>query len=264
MKHQNRYDIFIDKLTQEFAQITNFNLYQDDKKAKEIFNFIVKRFGEIHSFKTLFTNYYILAASKSVIDDANEIQKSKYKHLLVISKEDLKENYYETIRLGYIGMFHKYENYVNDVIVNAELLISELNETSTSLTKYIELTFNYKIKDWKNSSSINRLNWITICNKHYDGFPKKEPKHVSYIHLPENEKIKLTKEDFIQDIDILIKHYNLILQIVFTLALYKTTFDGKDFTINEFTDLELHQKIIDGKNQMHEQALKLIELSKEF
>lgn len=264
MKPQNRYDIFIEKLSKEFAQIKNFHLTQEEGDGKVILNFIVKRLAEINSFKALFTHYYLPAASKSVVDELNEIQKSKYRHLIVITKEELKENYYETIRLAYIGMFHKYENYIDDLIVHSELLISDLNETGQSLPKYVEQNFNYKIKDWKNSPTISRLNWISICNKHYDGYPRKEPTPLVYQHLSKSERMKFTKEDFISDIDSLITHYTILLQTVFFFALHKMTFEGETFEINEFTDIELNQKLIDGKSHMDEQVFKLIELNKQI
>ena len=260
MKKLNKYDNLIEKLSAEFSKIKNFHLTQDDEKGKKIFTFLIKRLAEIYSFKTLFTHYYLPAASKSVIDDLNELSKSKYKHLIQISREELKENYYETIRLAYIGMFHKYENYLDDLIIHAELLISELDESEVSLTKYVEQNFQHKIKDWKSSPTISRLNWISNCNKHYDGYPRKTPKHSSYLHLPDNEKMKFTKDDFIRDIDMLISHYTLSLQTVFIFAMHKIAFDGKTFEIDEFTDIELNQKLIDGKNQMDEQVRKLIGL----
>ncbi|HYD90734.1 MAG TPA: hypothetical protein VEA37_04510, partial [Flavobacterium sp.] len=104
----NRYDVFIDTLSKNFSQINNFQLTQEEGIGKTLFDFIIKRLAEINSFKILFSNYYIPSASKSITDDLNEISKSKYRYLITISKDDLKENYYETIRLGYIGMFHKY------------------------------------------------------------------------------------------------------------------------------------------------------------
>jgi hypothetical protein len=234
---------------------------QDDETGKKLFNFIVKRIAEIHSFKSLFTHYYLPAASKAVVDDLNEIQKSKYKHLLIITREELKENYYETIRLGYIGMFHKYENYIDDLIHHAELLAYDANESALPLKSYVEQNFNYKIKDWKNSPTISRLNWISNCNKHYDGYPKKEPKHPSYLHLPDNERMKLTKENFISDVEALIKHYTTTLQTVFLLAAHKMTFETMTFENGEFTD-EQRQKLIDGKQTMDKNILKIIELNK--
>lgn len=233
---------------------------QEDDKGKIIFTFLIKRLAEIHAFKTLFTHYYLPAASKSVADDLKELNKSRYKHLIHISNEELKENYYETIRLAYIGMFHKYENYLDDLIIQAELLISDVTESELPLIKYVEQQFNYKIKDWKASPTINRLNWITICNKHYDGYPRKKPKHPIYTHLPDDEKMKFTKDDFVRDIDLLITHFTFSLQTVFTFAMHKMAFEDRTFEVSEFTDVELNQKFIDSRFQMDEQIKKIIEL----
>ena len=138
MKKNNKYDLLIDSLANEFSKIKNFNLTQEDEIGKKLFNFIIKRIGEIHSFKTLFSQYYLPAASKSVVDSLNEISKSKYKNVLQISKEELKENYYETIRLAYVGMFHKYENYMEDLIFHTELLYSDSYTSEISLTQYMK------------------------------------------------------------------------------------------------------------------------------
>ena len=252
MKQQNRYDIFIEKLSKEFSQI--------DKIGKSLFNFVIKRLTEINTFKGLFTHYYLPAAAKAVANDLRDWQTSKYKHLVEITKEELKENYYETIRLGYIGMFHKYENYVNDLILNAELLISELDDGEIPLTQFTEKVFNYKIKDWKNSPTVGRLNWIAICCKHYDGYPVKQPKHLVYTHLPDTEKLKFTKDDFVRDIDLLISQYNLMLQFVLLLAMYKMAFGG-DIRRDQFQEHLSDQKLIEGKILLHNQILKVIELN---
>lgn len=259
MKKTNRYDILIDNLSVEFSKIKNFSLLQTDEKANSIFSFVVKRHAEISAFKTLFTNYYLPAASRSVADDINELQKSKYKHLIQITREELKENYYETIRLGYIGMFHKYESYVNDLIKNAELLISELNENNTSLEEYLKKTFGFDIRKWHKSQNIKRINWISNSNKHFDGYPKPDFKPVEFENHPENEKLKLTKEDFIADINRLTNHYNNMLQLVLNLALYKMVCaDVMDF--DTIDDYETKQKLIEGKNDLTEKMKSLIAL----
>ena len=156
-------------------------------------------------------------------------------------------------------MFHKYENYIDDLIINSEILISELNNSSISLSKYSEQKFNYKIKDWKNSPMISRLNWISICNKHYDGFPRKEPKDPAYINLPENERMKFTKDDFIRDIDMLIQYYTLMLQAVFNIALYKMTFELEEN--NSEINIQ-NPEILEKKQKTEEIMIKFIGMMK--
>jgi len=259
MKTKNRYDILIENLTIEFSRIKNFGLLQTDEKANRIFTFVIKRQAEILAFKTLFINYYLPAAAKSVADDLNEINKSKYKHLIQITREELKENYYETVRLGYIGMFHKYESYVNDLIVNAELLISELNEKNTSLETFLKDTFGFEIRKWHKSKNIQRINWISNSNKHFDGYPKKDYKPTEFENHPENEKLKLTKDDFIADTARLTEHYNYMLQLVLNLAIYKMLCaDVMD--LGSIDDSETKQKLIDGKNDLTEKMKAMIAL----
>ncbi len=262
MKQKNQFDTFIDKLTKEFSQIKNFNLTQEEGNGKILFDFIVKRMAEIIAFKGLFVHYYLPAASKSVVDDLKEIEKSRYRHLILLSKEDLKENYYETIRLGYIGMFHKYENYVDDLLEHFELLISGISDSAVSLRIYVEKVFKYKIKDWQNSPTIKRLNWISICNKHYDGFPRKEPKHHDYLYLPENERMKFNKDDFIEDIELLISHYTSILDLVFAFAIHKITCEAITFETDEFTDTETNEKFKEIITKLTDNVFKMIELNK--
>lgn len=256
----NRYDVFIDTLSKNFSQINNFQLTQEEGIGKTLFDFIIKRLAEINSFKILFSNYYIPSASKSITDDLNEISKSKYRYLITISKDDLKENYYETIRLGYIGMFHKYENYIDELLIHAENLNLDINDKGQPLIKYIEENFNFKFKDWKHSPTISRLNWICICNKHYDGYPTKEPKNIQYISLPNHEKMKFTKDDFVRDIDMLIKIYELMLQAVLNFVMYKVTFEFSES--ENFEDEELRQKHLNTKTTVNLMLNKFIEIFK--
>lgn len=259
MKSQNRYDILIDNLSKEFAKVPNFNLLQTDDKARSIFNFVVKRQAEILSFKSLFCNYYIKEAAKSVVDDLKEIEGSKYKHMIQLTKEDLKENYYETIRLGYIGMFHKYESYVNDLLRNAELLISELNENNTHLYPFLKETFGFDIKKWHKTKNVKRIHWISNCNKHHDGYPQKDFRPTEFENYPETEKLKLTKEDFVSDINQLTEHYNLILRVVLNLAIYKMLcVDVMDE--ETIDDVVVKQQIVDGKKDLKEKMQALIAL----
>lgn len=224
---QNFYDHFIEDLAHRFSQIPNFNLTQEDELGKKQFNFISRRFTEVHSIKTLFLNYYIPASTKAVSDDLNQINKSKYKHLLVISREELKENYYETVRLGYVAVFHKIESFVNECIEMAEEVAFDPDiKSSTPLLKYAEKQLDFKIKNWRMFPTIERINWVCNCVKHYDGYPVKTPKPLAYRHLAEDSKIKLSKDDFKRDVDGLDEIYQSYLQLIYTLAMYKMFKEG--------------------------------------
>lgn len=221
----NRYDKFIETLADSFSKIPNFNLTHDDEKGKHLFKFVSKRLAEIHAFKILISNYYLPASSRATAEGVKEIRNSKYSHLINLTKEDLKENYIETVRLGYIGAFHKFENFIRELVSSAEYLISDVKTENSSLEDYVKKEFNYRIVDWKNYPTVARLNWICNCIKHYDSYPNKDPVPNKYSHLPKDSKLTFTKQEFIQDIDLLIEQNYSIMQLTFMLAIYKMIFD---------------------------------------
>lgn len=176
----------------------------------------------------MFVSYFIPKASEIYVQTKNYLAKSKYKNIIAISEDELKENVYETIRLGYVGMFHKYEAYVTDLIECAELVIEDMNNKETSLEDYIFEKFGHQIRKEKGKYDypiIQKLNWICNSIKHCDGRPYPKFVPVQFQNLPENERLKFTKEDFIKDFDQLIEHYLLKMRLVFNLALYKSFFE---------------------------------------
>lgn len=225
MKQRNKYDALIEDLTRLFMDIPNFNLTQEDESGHRLFLFVVKRISELQSFKILFINHYIKQSAQVMADDLKELKKSKYNQLIVLTQDEMHENTYETIRLGYVGLFHKYENFINDLIYQAELYLRNEWQISDPLQAYIKAKFHYGLKDWKRSSLIHRINWICNCVKHKDGFPVKPEKPTSLAHLPENERIKLNKDELKSDINRLEQHYILMLSLVLFIVLYRITFD---------------------------------------
>lgn len=261
---ENRIDKFIEDLAGRFSKIPNFHLTQEDEKGIILFNFITKRFSELQAFRDLITTYYLPAASKSTIDGLNEIKKSKYRKLIKLTQEDLRENYNETIRLGYIGVFHKFESFMRDLVINAETLISGIETNNNSLEKYVKEKFDFRIVDWKNYPTVIRINWICNCIKHYDGLPIKEPIPKTYRHLDKNKRMVFSREEFIKDIDKLVEQNISILQLTFMFATYKMAFDSKDYETDSNNNSDFSKKIADGKTKLDETLKKLIQLNKEL
>ena len=261
---ENKFDKFIEDLADRFSKIPNFHLTQEDEKGITLFNFITKRFAELQTFKNLITTYYLPAASKSAIDGLNEVKKSKYRHLIKLTQDDLRENYNETIRLGYIGVFHKFESFMRDLVVNAENLMSDVETKNDSLEKYVKDKFDFRIVDWKNYPTIIRINWICNCIKHYDGLPIKEPVPNTYRHLEKDKRMTFSREEFIKDIDKLMEQNTSILQLTFMFATHKMVFDSTDYEINPDDNSEFTRKILDGKINLDESLRKLIKLNKEL
>lgn len=255
---QNFYDHFIDELIERFSRIPNFNLTQEDELGKEQFNFVLRRFTEVHSLKSLFINYYIPASNKSIADDLNQISKSKYKSQIRLTREELKENYYETVRLGYVAVFHKFEAFIAECLEMAEKLTKDVgSDSKMTVVKFAEKELDFKIKNWRIFPSVERINWVCNCVKHYDGYPRKEPKPYAFNHFSEQNKLRLTKEDFVRDVKELDEIYLTYLQLIYTIAMYKMMKErGFDESfINDEKRLEYTEK----KKKLDEQINKYID-----
>ncbi|MDP4208550.1 MAG: hypothetical protein Q8928_07025 [Bacteroidota bacterium] len=245
---RNKIDLLIENLSVEFSKIPNFELTQTDTDANRLFNFIIIRFSEIQDFKSLYQGYFIPSTNKAIADARNEIRASFYRKSLNVSDSQLKENYYDTIRLGYVGLFHKIENYVKDLLVEANQLFNEGKSGDDSIEKFYEKNYKFKFTDWYADLWINKINWICNCVKHYDGYPKKEPKYKYLNHLPENEKIRINHDEFYKDIDYVVNtFYHLKLAQVFTLSLFKMVTDSKN---DDILNDELKEKYLDLERQM--------------
>lgn len=101
----NPIDSLIEKLSENFAKVKGFDKLQESEEGKRLFDFIIKSISEMESLETLFLNYYIPSANKSITDSWNQVSKSKYKHLLNISKEDLKKTFTKLLDLDMLDFF---------------------------------------------------------------------------------------------------------------------------------------------------------------
>lgn len=242
---QNKIDLLIVNLANEFSKIPNFDLTQTDADANRLFNFIITRFSDIQDYKTLYQRYYIPSTNKALVDTKKELKTSFYKKLLNISESQLKENYYDTIRLGYVGLFHKVENYVKDLLKEANLLFNDGKQGNDSIEKFFEKNYDFKFNNWYSDIWLHKINWICNCVKHYDGYPKKEPKYKYLEYLPEDEKIRINHDEFYKDIDYVANtFYQFKLSQIFSLAVFKMSKDDmnpeimNDELTAKYNDLE--------------------------
>lgn len=254
MKNQNknRIDQLIVSLSEELSRIPNFELTRTDPDANRMFNLIVTKFADIQDFKTLYKRYYIPATNRAIIDTRKELKTSIYVKVLSVTDTQLKENYYDTIRLGYVGLFHKIENYIKDLLKEVNQLFKELWNDTETIEKFYEKNYKYNFLNWYSDTEVNKINWICNCVKHYDGYPKKEPKFQNLRYLPEDEKIKIEQEDFFKDIDYVIDtFYRLKLSQIFALAVFKMATNDKVENENLMTD-ELRDKYQTLENKIKE------------
>ena len=245
---KNSLDQLINNLTVEFSKIPNFDLTQTDKDSNRLFNFIIAKFSEIQDFKTLYQRYFIPSTNKAIVDAKKELRTSFYKKILNVTDAQLKENYYDTIRLGYVGLFHKTENFTKDLLTEANLLFNNGRTGEESIEKFYKKEYDFKFNNWYSDICIHKINWISNCVKHYDGYPIKEPKYKYLEHLPESEKIKIEHKEFYKDIEYVANtFYQFKLSQILSLAVFKMSSDeiNKDSLTKELKEKysELEEKI---------------------
>ncbi len=220
-KTLNKFDSLVERLIAEFIKIPNFDLTSTDEVENTAFNIITFRIAEVASYKELVCQHFIPATNKAIFDAQKDFYSSKYKALLKARDFDFKETLYDTVRLAYVGLFHKLENYVNDVIKLPELIFGELYETEGTVVKWAKDKFKFDIKDWQQFYITHKINWICNCVKHKDGFPVKEPKPLSFKYADETQRIKVSPDDFKHDCELLIKFYPIYIQAMFMFAQHK-------------------------------------------
>lgn len=123
MKHkkQNPFDVLVENLINEFSKIKNFNLLSEDERGKQMFNFVTYRMSEITSMKALYANTFLPAVNRDIVESINQMKVSRYKAYFTIDKEQVKELYYDTIRMGYVQLFHRLENFYKDLLKMANV-----------------------------------------------------------------------------------------------------------------------------------------------
>ena len=70
----NTIDVLIERLSESFAKIKDFNKLQESEEGRKLFDLIVKSSSELENFQALFLNYYIPAANKSIVDSWNQVK----------------------------------------------------------------------------------------------------------------------------------------------------------------------------------------------
>jgi len=246
----NSIDNLIDKLASEFSKIPNFDLTQIDEDGNRLFNFIITKFSEIHDFKILHRRYFIPMTNKAIVDAKNALKTSFYRNIINVGESQLKENYYETIRLGYVGLFHKVENFVKGLLFEANLIYNDGKSGADSIEKYFEKKYKFKFTNWHSDKIAHKINWICNSVKHYDGYPKKEDEFEYSNRFPDNEKIKIDHDEFYQDIEYISNSFFQIkLSQILSFSSYKMVMDDSKENISDtdkamLADIESKLKIL--------------------
>jgi hypothetical protein len=156
------------------------------------------------------------------------------------------EDYYETIRLGYVALFHKYESFIKDMIIQINIFLSKNSDNKEPIDDYSNRKFNFKIDDWNQNDFLKKIYYICNCVKHWDSYPKRGRKPENLFYLPLTEKMKFTKETFKSDMEIMEVIFQIMLKVVLSIAIFQAFFDKKtEYEPNTRVQDEM-RKIIEG------------------
>lgn len=239
-KKVNRFDQLTENLTKEFLKIPNFNLVSENELANKVFNMTSFRMMEIISYKELVCNNFIPAVNRSIFQSKTEVRNSSYKSLIDIDSFDFQETLYDTVRLAYVGLFHKLENYVNEVETITSLIFKkELFQTDVTISEWAKERFQFNLKDWKQFYITSKINWICNCVKHKDGYPTKEPKPIGFQTIDESLRIEIKVDEFKRDCDSLIELYPQYLILMRLIAMHKMIAEKPNFKTRGEFDVDL-------------------------
>ena len=197
---------------------------QSEPMGQLAFNFVVKHAFELDAFKNLFVHSFLPACTKSSQQYQRELKFSKYKDLIKVTESEFRENYFETIRLGYVGAFHKYESYIKSICEFMDEFFKPLftNSEYQKIDLYLKNHFKIELrKTINNFYASEKINWIANCVKHYDGYPIKEPIHWWFTHNDKSKKIEIESKEFKEDLESLATQNQLILTALFLVGFHQ-------------------------------------------
>lgn len=226
----NDLDRLIDSLSATMSGVKNFDkLIQDPKGKKLMMFFLTQQLGLV-GFRSMFKKYHLPGAKTSIREATMDIITSKYSRELIsmVRMQDLQENIQETLRLGYVGLFHKHESMMKGLMVEADEYFQEhYFDKTKSLNDYSLTEFNFKlVPNWKHSKTLNKVNWICNCIKHHDGYPTKKSPPNEFLGANKNKKISLNEIIFFADIDSIVAYSGLIFSLVITVGSFRIFADS--------------------------------------
>jgi len=253
---RNSFDVLVENMTANFSKIENFDLVRTDEKAKKLFNMTVFRAAELSSYRNLIYHHFIPATNKAIVESKQTVLTSRYRLLIDIKMMDFQETLYDTIRLYYVGLFHKIENFVTEIGTMADMVFFDPNHEP--IFTWIKKNFDFDFKDWQRFPIFFRINWICNCVKHKDGYPVKLPKPAEFAQLDPSVRIRISAQDFKNDCDRVIEFYPVFMRYVMNFSLARGGLQGL-FSVDDGQDAEFTRRNNETKDKLFDLMRKMIE-----
>ena len=191
-KKNNSIDSFLELVVSETLKANSKSDFLSNPNAVDLYQTIILNRFEIKQMSELFRKEFLPKSAKLFNAEKRAWLKSSYRKPFNITDEQLKSNYYETLRLGYISIFHKYEGYVILVIPKFEKQFNDSWSSKNDLVKFVKNEFDFKLdRHWTLTPRLERINWIVNSCKHFNGYPRPKGHH-KYPEFPKGEKLAKT------------------------------------------------------------------------
>lgn len=259
-KKSNQFDEIISDVIGKLSAVPGFDVMIQDNEGAKLFDFIARRFSNLARLKALYLNSFIPAVNKNIADTISMMNSSVYCNELKISRAEIKDTYYEVVRLGYVHLFNSMEGYYSELLTIANSIVLT-DDGEMTIQRWLEQHCNINIeKNWKKVHPLaEKINWIANSVKHNDGFPKEDsrPKDRNEAQYPVGMRIQIEGKEFQRDIDASIQMYILYMQYVFLFKSYRMCVASRDDECVK-NNAALRNKLSDLESQM----TKFIELFK--
>jgi len=226
----NALDQFIIQLATEFAKIPDFEKKMQDDDLKRIHTFISVGILGLHDSVNLVTMSFVPAASKAVANTRNLIQHSMFKEIIATLDYDPNAIQHETIRLGYVFTFHKFEVFINQLM---DIMDAASEVPAQSLKKYCKSKFGFNPVEWFRNKHIHVMNFISNCTKHQDGLCRLSnpayKKPAEFETHPEDQRIVRSTQQYRADSKAMIDAINVLIQVINSIFMYRAIEESVEF-----------------------------------
>lgn len=113
----------------------------------------------------------------------------------------------------------------------------ELTNFDNNRISIVNFTKKHFRKDLNKISDLTqvtkKINWISNCVKHYDGFPIKEPIHTYFQFINKTKKIQIESSEFKIDINSLRENFIFFIQLFILISFYQTLLQTDEIVLEQ-------------------------------
>lgn len=267
-KTKNKFDLLVESLSVKFSHIKDFQLLSKSESTQRVWNFLIQTIVELNSIKSCFIGTCIPQINKEIYEWKQEFLHSLYHPFLKIDEDLLEHEVSKLIRIGYVILIHKYENFAENVFKIVGANYGKFQDKSVSLQQYAIDKFDFRVNERCHKNNfLKKIDWISNSENHNDGYPDathayyKQEEGIKALY-PELERIIIPADVLHHDIEFMIEFVQMTFQNVMLIALFKMA----EESCNNFkqADDEFKKEKKDWLSHTKSKIDKIIDFIKEF